>query len=491
MRLLSLMADFQSSESSRARGSLSRRQLLLRRLFVVGTGMSFLQSAIDGSILPLLESHAILIPRACNFASCKSISSATHGSNGFGLSTLASLYVFDLSLSLPFVLRLDSIALVSPSVSFCCHFDRSWSCMPQGVRTVEEHVDYVTMMSRVGMLYLGCSALLLVDGSYLSRFWTQCEAWWSMQKCTANGLSSARGSERRWTVVCIHLAQPKIEGVKLEEVWSTASPADAFVTLSSPDVGITNDSDKDVQLPRVLRLDEVVRSAFKSGSAQLQAQIDAYRAGEALYFAGASEVFANGDRLTHGQRGEVVGPSTSVALKGKGLAMRFPGNNEFVNCYLSTLSANDPPPLPGGHWVGEKLFFTGSSQTFADGERLTHGQKGLVVGPATAETHRGNGLAVAFPGNKASVNCYLNSLSTDAPPPLPGGHALGAKLFCTGPSKTFASGNRLTHGQQGEIVGPATGNLKGKGLAMRFPGNIGTIDCKLNHLSASAPSTRA
>ena len=58
-------------------------------------------------------------------------------------------------------------------------------------------------------------------------------------------------------------------------------------------------------------------------------------------------------------------------------------------------------------------------------------------------------------------------VSRDPPPPLPGGYKLGEKVFYTGLNHSFPSGNKLVHGQQGEVVGPA--NLethKGKGVAL-------------------------
>ena len=83
-------------------------------------------------------------------------------------------------------------------------------------------------------------------------------------------------------------------------------------------------------------------------------------------------------------------------------------------------------------------------------------------------------------------------MSRDAPPPLPGGFKVGEKVFFTGASETFASGNKLVklvYGQQGEVAGPvATGSVKGKGLAVRFPGNKGYVNCYLNtvrHLRAA------
>ena len=66
--------------------------------------------------------------------------------------------------------------------------------------------------------------------------------------------------------------------------------------------------------------------------------------------------------------------------------------------------------LPGGHAVGQLLFYTGYSQAFDDGDRVTHGQQGEVVGPATTlESHEGEGLEMLFPGNEESIACCLTA----------------------------------------------------------------------------------
>ena len=81
--------------------------------------------------------------------------------------------------------------------------------------------------------------------------------------------------------------------------------------------------------------------------------------------------------------------------------------------------------LPGGYKVGEKVFFTGASHTFSNGDKLVHGQQGEVTGPATLETHKGKGVCVLFPGNSGNVECYLTSVrrlraaSAATPPPAP------------------------------------------------------------------------
>ena len=69
-----------------------------------------------------------------------------------------------------------------------------------------------------------------------------------------------------------------------------------------------------------------------------------------------------------------------------------------------------------------------------------------------------------------------------------GGHALGDPLFFTGGSESFPSGDRVVHGKQGEVMGPATSETrKGKGLQMKFEGNKGFVDCLLTDLSRSPP----
>ena len=78
-------------------------------------------------------------------------------------------------------------------------------------------------------------------------------------------------------------------------------------------------------------------------------------------------------------------------------------------------------PLPGGYRVGEKVFFTGPSETFPSGNKLVQGQQGEVMGPAALVNVKGNGVSVLFPGNKGNIKCYLNQARRlrDASQPTP------------------------------------------------------------------------
>ena len=117
------------------------------------------------------------------------------------------------------------------------------------------------------MLYLGTTVLILFDLSYLSRFWTQFEAWLSMQFATPNGLKSAVGTvNARYHIVCIQGAaeQAELYTKALVDTWATKTPQQAFDFLSKPDVTVTNQSDKEGQLPKIKALDATVQGVFQA-----------------------------------------------------------------------------------------------------------------------------------------------------------------------------------------------------------------------------------
>ena len=84
------------------------------------------------------------------------------------------------------------------------------------------------------------------------------------------------------------------------------------------------------------------------------------------------------------------------------------------------------PQLPGGYKVGEKVYFSGDSQTVANGDKLVHGKQGEVVGPGTLDGYVGTAVAVQFAGNKGAIECYLKRVRRQrfhrpllhVPPPL-------------------------------------------------------------------------
>jgi hypothetical protein len=84
---------------------------------------------------------------------------------------------------------------------------------------------------------------------------------------------------------------------------------------------------------------------------------------------------------------------------------------------------------------------------------------------------------------------------SDPPPPLPGGYKVGEKVFYTEASQTLSNGDKLVHGQQGEVVGPATAETtKDQRVAVRFSGIKANANCYLTSVrrlhAASAASPR-
>ena len=145
-------------------------------------------------------------------------------------------------------------------------------------RTEDDTRDMKMMLSQVNMLYLGTTVLILFDLSYVSRFWTQFEAWLSMQFATPNGLKSAVGTiYARHHIVCIQNAadQSELYTKALTDQWATKTPQQAFDFLSKPDVTVTNESDKQNQLPKIKALNKTVQDAFQAVDVQLQQRVAA------------------------------------------------------------------------------------------------------------------------------------------------------------------------------------------------------------------------
>ena len=82
--------------------------------------------------------------------------------------------------------------------------------------------------------------------------------------------------------------------------------------------------------------------------------------------------------------------------------------------------SHDPPaaPLPGGYAVGDKVYYTGTSKTFENGDRLEYGKQGEVEGPVN-EVLNGEGVAVLFSGNKCMDDCLLTQARRLPPPTTP------------------------------------------------------------------------
>jgi len=160
-----------------------------------------------------------------------------------------------------------------------------WPCMWQGDKegqrdiTVDEKAEFDRMLGEVNLLYLGCQVLVLLDLSYLSRFWTMYEGWLSRLQPTAQGLQLAQGAAAaRCHIVPILGASEFFKAALVDQIASEmATPTSAAAYLSNDDVSVTNASDKEKQLARVGGLDERVRNVLARDAAMAKVH-DAVRA---------------------------------------------------------------------------------------------------------------------------------------------------------------------------------------------------------------------
>ena len=137
--------------------------------------------------------------------------------------------------------------------------------MPQGRdRTPAEKIEFSWMLKHVNFIYLGMRVLILLDLSYLSRFWTQFEAWLSMQVATTDGLAPASDRQQRFTIEPI-VNGNSILGESLRSMWESKTPDEAFKLLAKDDVTVTNQSDKIEQLPKLKVLDVKVKEVMSGG----------------------------------------------------------------------------------------------------------------------------------------------------------------------------------------------------------------------------------
>lgn len=79
-----------------------------------------------------------------------------------------------------------------------------------------------------------------------------------MMRATSRGLVAAAEGERRCRIQCIHNAMESAAAMLLE-MWASKTAQEAHDILRKPDVTVTNAKDKEIQLPKILKIDHKVR----------------------------------------------------------------------------------------------------------------------------------------------------------------------------------------------------------------------------------------
>ena len=105
--------------------------------------------------------------------------------------------------------------------------------------------------------------LILLERSYIGRFWTQFEAWLSMRLVTERGLSNVpRGGKLRCHITMLSEAPLTLKAA-LQKDWRYTTTEEAYETLKRSDVVVTNERDKNEQLPKIQELDGEARKSFE------------------------------------------------------------------------------------------------------------------------------------------------------------------------------------------------------------------------------------
>ena len=162
--------------------------------------------------------------------------------------------------------RIQEYLIEHPNIKFVW-FD--YSCMPQkpanGASRSNYHQQlFDRMLPCVNLIYLSASVLAVIDQSYISRFWTQFEAWLGFQDVTSTGLQAtsdrSSASPLRLTIKTVHNATEEI-AKHLREQWAEKTVEQAIDVLAKPDVTVTNQKDKVVQLGKLRTIDSMVKDA--------------------------------------------------------------------------------------------------------------------------------------------------------------------------------------------------------------------------------------
>jgi hypothetical protein len=103
------------------------------------------------------------------------------------------------------------------------------------------------------------SVLLQFDLIYRTRFWTSFECWLSFMLATSRGIVSAPHGQTRCETDCMP-GTPEPYALALRSEWADCNALAAFEKLKDPKVTVTNKSDKEMQLPKILALDETVKA---------------------------------------------------------------------------------------------------------------------------------------------------------------------------------------------------------------------------------------
>ena len=122
----------------------------------------------------------------------------------------------------------------------------------------DEGADPARMRRCAALPFLCATCLLLVDGGYAARFWTQLEAWLSLKAVSPSGLVDAPSRER--CRIALLGDEPDFMASLVLEQWVNKDASQACAVLASPSVAVGREAQRDEQLAAIARLDAWLRA---------------------------------------------------------------------------------------------------------------------------------------------------------------------------------------------------------------------------------------
>jgi hypothetical protein len=204
-----------------------------------------------------------------------------------------------------------------------------------------------------------------------------------------------------------------------------------------------------------------------------------YALGDTVFYSGDTLHMKTGDQINFGANGKVVGPGPDI----RRVAVAFDGQKNAIVLMLDWLTSEDPL-LPGGLYIGDRVYWQGGKQRFASGNMVVHGVQGKLVGRGSQEKR----LFVLFDGNETPMEITMNQVSIDVPV-IPGGYDAGEDIYYCGELEKFSNGDTLENGLKGEVLGRSTtGNdMDEKRVKVLFDGHTSGICVLLSQVMRDYP----
>ena len=157
--------------------------------------------------------------------------------------------------------KLQEVLTSTPSIRYIWI---DWVCAPQwhgGGRSDAEEAEFRLILENIlPFIFLGCRVIVLFERIYNQRFWPSVECWIATKMATEDGLVPASEDRLRVQVHGVYSASGKDMSSRkyvLEE-WHQADAQEAIATLSHPDILVTNEKDKELNLKVVASLDDQI-----------------------------------------------------------------------------------------------------------------------------------------------------------------------------------------------------------------------------------------